>query len=69
MTTLFNTQELKIEKGNKTLLIPQKRSGNSIYMNTIIDELDYDWLLTRTEAENLYRHLGGMLGKRAEIKA
>jgi hypothetical protein len=68
MTRLFNTKELKIEKGNKTLLIPQKRSGNLIYMNTIIDEHDHDWLFTRAEAEKLYRHLGGMLGKETEIK-
>ena len=66
MSRLFNTQSLKIEKGSKTLIIAQKRDGKFVYMNTVIDGKDNDWLVTRTEAEKLYRHLGGLLGKQSQ---
>lgn len=67
MLRQFNTSQLRIDAsshGNqKILLMPQKRSGNTFYMNTIQNEVDCDWFLTRAQAEALYRHLGGMLSK------
>jgi hypothetical protein len=67
MAKLFNKSDLKIEHNTKhstkTLLLSQKRNDDKFYMNTIIDEMDNDWNFTRSEAEALYRHLGGMLAK------
>lgn len=69
MAKLFNTQALRIEKGEKgkksekTLSLPQKRNGKVVYMNTTVEGAEYDWFFSIEEAEALYRHLGGMLGK------
>jgi hypothetical protein len=67
MPKQFNKKDLRIDsssRGNeKTLFMSQKRSGNTFYMNTIINGSDCDWFLTRAQAEELYRHLGGMLSK------
>jgi hypothetical protein len=68
MAKQYNTSDLTIEsnrgKVKKKLLLSQKRlSKNEFYMNTQINHHDHDWFLTRKQAEEIHRHLGGMLGK------
>ena len=60
---MFNKSKLLLEVNSNKVILAQKPDGHTFYMNTIIEGKDHDWFLSKEQAEKLYQHLGGMLGK------